>query len=46
MKEEIFWLHSVGTVLNIDLDIVQFLDAPVGSRFERDENGQFIEIIE
>jgi hypothetical protein len=45
-KEENFWLHSVSKVLEVDPEVEQFLDAPVGSRFERGADDQWIEITE
>jgi hypothetical protein len=39
-----FALYDVNTVANYDPSIVAWLDEPVGSAFERDEVGQFIEI--
>jgi hypothetical protein len=37
-------VYDVNTVANYDPDIIPLLDAPVGSSFERDERGDFIEI--
>lgn len=37
-------IYDVNTVANYDPDIIPLLDAPVGSSFERDEEGDFIEI--
>ena len=45
-KEENLWLHSVGKVLEIDPSIEPLLEAPVGSRFERNDDGEFVEVIE
>src|SRR6478752_5173256 len=41
---EHFALYDVNTVANYDPSIVAWLDEPVGSAFERDESGAFIEI--
>lgn len=38
-------VYQVNTIANYDPDIIEFLHAPVGSEFERDEQtGQFIQI--
>jgi hypothetical protein len=37
-------VFDVNTIANYDPDIVFFLDADVGSAFERSETGQFIEV--
>lgn len=38
-------IYDVNTIANYDADIVPFLDAPVGSAFERvDGTGEFVEV--
>lgn len=41
-----FEIYSVNTIANYDSDIIKYLDAPIGSAFERDSeaDGRFIEI--
>ncbi len=34
-------VYDVNTIANYDPDVIPFLDAPVGSRFGRDEQGVF-----
>jgi hypothetical protein len=38
-------IYDVNTIANYDPEIVQFLDEPIGSAYERDENGKFIRSI-
>lgn len=38
-----FAIYDVNTIANYDPEIVSYLDAPVGSAFERDPNGEFVE---
>lgn len=37
-------LHDVNTIANYDPDVIPLLDAPPGSAFERDGDGEFIQI--
>lgn len=38
-------IYDVNTIANCDADVIPFLDAPVGSTFEREDgNGHFIEV--
>jgi len=37
-------LHDVNTIANYDPDVIPLLDAPPGSAFERDDDGQFVQI--
>jgi hypothetical protein len=37
-------VYSVNTIVNHDPDVFPFLDAPVGSEFERDGRGQFQQV--
>ena len=38
-------IYDVNTIANYDPDIISFLDAPVGSAFERDDqSGAFVEV--
>ena len=38
-------IYDVNTIANYDPDIIPFLDAPIGSAFERDEDSDtFVEI--
>lgn len=37
-------VYDVNTIANYDPDIVPFLDAPIGSAFERPEGDQFVEV--
>lgn len=38
-------LYDVNTIANYDPDIIPFLDAPVGSAFERESGtGRFVEV--
>ncbi len=37
-------IYNVNTIANYDPDIVQFLGAPVGSAFERNEGQEFVEV--
>jgi hypothetical protein len=37
-------VYDVNTIANYDPDIVPFLGAPVGSAFERDGGGTFVEV--
>ncbi len=38
-------IYDVNTVANYDPDVIPFLDAPIGSAFERDRNtGEFVEV--
>lgn len=37
-------IYDVNTIANYDPDIVPFLDAPVGSAFERPDDGGFIPV--
>jgi hypothetical protein len=39
-----FAIYDVNTIANYDAEIVPYLDAPVGSAFERDPNGRFVEV--
>ncbi|MGL0931517.1 DUF2185 domain-containing protein [Vibrio vulnificus] len=39
-------IYDVNTIANYDPDIIPFLDAPVGSAFERNGEGQIVEIVE
>ncbi len=39
-----FEIYNVNTIANYDPDIIQLLDAPYGSEFERDENGKLSKI--
>lgn len=35
-------VYDVNTIVNYDPSVYQFIDADVGSRFERDDDGEFI----
>ena len=37
-------LHDVNTIANYDPDVIPLLDAPPGSAFERDDDGQFLQV--
>lgn len=37
-------VYDVNTIANYDPDIIEFLDSPIGSSFERNELGVFVEI--
>lgn len=37
-------IYDVNTIANYDPDIIPFLNAPIGSAFERDESGILVEI--
>ena len=38
-------IYDVNTIANCDPDIISFLDAPIGSAFERDrKTGRFVEV--
>ena len=37
-------LHDVNTIANYDPDVIPLLDAPPGSAFERDDDGQFVQV--
>jgi hypothetical protein len=37
-------VYDVNTIANDDPDIISLLDAPIGSAFERDETGRFVEV--
>jgi len=38
-------IYDVNTIANYDPEIIPFLDAPIGSAFERDgETGRFVEV--
>jgi hypothetical protein len=37
-------VYDVNTIANYDPDIIPFLDAPVGSAFERSEGGQLVQV--
>jgi hypothetical protein len=40
-------IYDVNTIANYDRDIIPFLDAPIGSSFEREDGtGPFVEIDE
>ncbi|WP_219623785.1 DUF2185 domain-containing protein, partial [Vibrio parahaemolyticus] len=39
-------IYDVNTIANYDPDIIPFLDAPVGSAFERNSEGKIAEIVE
>jgi len=39
-------IYDVNTIANYDLEIIPFLDAPIGSAFERNESGVLVEIYE
>ncbi len=39
-------IYTLNTIANYDPAIVPLLDAPVGSEFERDEDGEFVELRE
>lgn len=41
-KAENMDVYDVNTVVNYDPDILPFIDAEIGSRFERDDEGDFI----
>lgn len=38
--------YEVSTIVDCDPDIVAYLDAPYGSGFERNDEGQFVEILD
>jgi len=38
--------YDTNTIANYDPEIVDFIGAPIGSAFERDCNGDFIEVID
>lgn len=42
-QSENFALYDVNTIANYDPSIVEWLDAPVGSAFGRNEHGDFVE---
>ncbi len=37
-------IYDVNTIANYDPDIVPFLDSPIGSAFERDDDDEFVEV--
>nr|WP_298170363.1 DUF2185 domain-containing protein [uncultured Pseudomonas sp.] len=37
-------IYDVNTIANYSADIVEFLDAPIGSAFERNSAGKLVEI--
>jgi hypothetical protein len=37
-------LHDVNTIANYDPAVIPLLDAPPGSAFERDDDGQFVQV--
>jgi len=39
-------IYDVNTIANYDPEIVPFLNAPIGSAFERNESGILVEIRE
>lgn len=39
-------IYDVNTIANYDSDIIKYLNAPIGSRFERNESNELIEIKE
>lgn len=41
-KNENHGVYEVNTIVNYDPDILPFIDAEVGSRFERDSSGDFV----
>lgn len=43
-RNENHGVYDVNTIVNYDPDILPFIDAEIGSRFERDEEGQFVKL--
>ncbi|KZN57994.1 hypothetical protein N473_26580 [Pseudoalteromonas luteoviolacea CPMOR-1] len=39
-------IYDVNTIANYDSDIIKYLGYPIGSAFERDSDGQIVEIDE
>ena len=39
-------IYDVNTIANYDPEIIPLLGAPIGSAYERDESGKFVEIID
>jgi len=39
-------IYDVNTIANYDPEIIPFLNAPIGSAFERDSDGKIVEIYE
>ena len=39
-------IYDVNTIANYDPDIIPFLDAPVGSAFERPDGVKFVEVVD
>ncbi len=37
-------IYTLNTIANYDPDIVPLLASPIGSEFERDESGDFVEV--
>ena len=35
-------IYNLNTLCNYDIDIIDYLDSPVGTAFFRDKNGEFI----
>ncbi|HTD06015.1 DUF2185 domain-containing protein [Undibacterium sp.] len=41
-RNENHGVYDVNTIVNYDPSILPFIDAEIGSRFERDEDGDFV----